>query len=472
MVTAAAATSPRGRWATLMALCAADFLVVLDGLIVAVALPAIQDDLAISTGTLQWVVTAYLLPFGGLLLLGGRLGDLFGRRRVLLVGLTLFGIGALMAGLAWAPAALFAGRAVQGSGAAMMAPTALALLGATFSAGSSRNRALGLWSAAGSIGIPAGALLGGVLTASFGWRAVLLVSVPAAVGAAVATRWVVPESADPDAPRGLDLPGAALVTGAVTLLVFGVVNVEHIDDPIQMIVRSGVPVVAAVTLLAGLVAVERQSRNPLIPPDTFALPGLTRANVAGAALPVGLGAVLFLGTLQMQRLLGLDPLQTGLAYLVITVPIIAASPLAARLTTRLGRARVAVAGYLLQSAGLALLSRIDAGAAVSSLATGFVLVGIGAPLAFVPVTAAALDAPEERSGLASGVFNTVQQVGNALALAVIATLTAATQTLDGAPEPDDPASGYGAGFLLAASICLIWSLAAARLSDRRHRPDR
>ena len=189
----------------LLVLCAADFLVCLDGLIVAVALPTIQGALGMAGGSLQWVVNAYLLCFGGFLLLGGRLGDFYGRRRVLIGGLLIFAAGALLAGLAWATPVLVAGRAVQGLGAALMAPVALALLVATFAEGPARNRALGYWSAAGSLGIPAGALLGGLLTSTLGWRWVLLVNAPASVLAALLTWRVVPESADPTASRRLDL---------------------------------------------------------------------------------------------------------------------------------------------------------------------------------------------------------------------------------------------------------------------------
>ncbi|HEY6745169.1 MAG TPA: MFS transporter [Mycobacteriales bacterium] len=465
ILSAARRTTPRGPSSAgllLAVLCAADFLVVLDGLIVAVALPTMQRALGIAPASLQWVVNAYVLCFGGFLLLGGRLSDLYGRRRVLILGLVVFAAGALAAGLAWSVPVLVAGRAVQGLGAGLMAPAALALLVATFAEGAARNRALGFWSAAGSIGIPAGALLGGVLTASLGWRWVLLVNVPAALLAAVGTVWCVPESADGAAPRRLDIPGAALSVGGIALVIFSITRIERATASAVL-----APLAAGVLLLVAFVIVEHRAPAPLVPLPVLRAPGLLSANLVGATLPVGLGALLFLATLYLQRVLGLGALQTGLAYLALALPVIAASPAASGLVARLGPRVVAVLGLLLQAGGLALLARVPVhGAVATDVLPGFLLVGIGAPLAFIPTTAAAMASAGTRSGLVSGVFNTAQQLGNAVALAAVATLAAArTDALldQGTSEPSALSHGYAAGFLLAAGIAFAGAAAALRL---------
>jgi EmrB/QacA subfamily drug resistance transporter len=454
-------------------LCAADFLVVMDGLIVAVALPSIQDTFGFATGELQWVVSAYVLCFGGFLLLGGRLGDLYGRRRILLLGLVIFAAGALLAGLAWNGPVLVVGRAVQGLGAALMAPTALALLTATFNEGPQRTRALGWWSAAGSLGIPVGALLGGVLTAALGWRWVLLINVPAAVLAAAGTWRAVPESYDRTRPRRLDAPGAVLITAGLALLIFAIVQAEYFTSP-DFAWRILPPLFAGVLLLSVFVAVERRAPAPLIPLRILRVPGLLAANLVGAALPVGLGALLFLATLYLQRILGFAPLHTGLAYLALAAPVVAASPVASWLVTRVGGRTVAGAGFLLQAVGLVLLARApSSGAFLTDVLPAFVLVGSGAPLAFVPTTAAAMSALQHETGLASGVFNTFQQIGNALVLAVLATLAATwTGVLLDHGAAQDPAltGGYQAGFLLAAAITAASAAAAYKLpeTDQEH----
>lgn len=460
----------------LAALCAADFLVVMDGLIVAVALPTIQRDLDVSTASLQWLINAYVLCFAGFLILGGRLGDLYGRRRVLLVGLGLFAAGALTAGLAPVTAVLVAGRAVQGLGAALMAPTALALLVANFAKAPARTRALGWWSAAGSIGIPAGALLGGVLTATWGWRWVLLINVPAAVLAAVGTRLAVPESRNPTGRQRLDVAGAVLVTTGLALLIFAIVQTEQLTEEPGTVWSVLTSLGAGMMLLAAFAAVERRTSDPLVPAGILRTSGLLPANLAGATLPVGLGAVLFLATLYLQRVLGYTPLATGLAYLAVALPVITASPAASWLTTRLGRRPVAVFGLLLQTAGLLLLASAPTdGAFLTDVLPGFVLVGAGAPIAFVPATAAAM-AVRTDSGLASGIFNTAQQVGNALALATLATAAAVSTgvLLDRGVSHDTALTGgYQTGFLVAAALTTAGAFAALKLprGTAGERPD-
>ena len=439
----------------LAVLCAADFLVVLDGLVVAVALPVMQEALAIPAGALQWVVTSFVLCFGGFLLLGGRLGDLYGRRRLLLVGLLVFAAGSLLAGVAWNAWALFSGRAIQGFGAAAMAPTALALLTTAFQDSAARDRAIGVWSAVSSAGIPAGALLGGLLTATVGWRWVFLVNVPTALAVALATRVVVTE-ARRKAPKRLDWAGAVLVTSGLSLVIAGISQTDQTHALPALMVRVAAPLLLGIVLLVGFVLVERRTIAPLVPLGQFRAPGQVPANLVGLVLPVGLGVALFLATLYVQRVQGLGPLATGTAYLALAVPCITASPLAAQLATRLGRRSTAVAGLLLQVAGLIVLTRISAGGSLAIVLTGFVLIGLGAPIAFVPTTATAMDGPGCDPGLASGVFNTSQQLGNALALAAVATLAArwVAEQVEWGGDPAALTAGYSAGFRLAAAITI------------------
>jgi MFS family permease len=466
-----------GRRPALAVLSVANSLVILDGLIVAVALPAIQDDLGFGGADLQWVVNAYVLCFGGGLLLGGRAADLVGRRRMAVAGLLAFAAGSVVAGLAPTAAVLVAGRALQGAAAAALDPALLALLVDEFPEGRERDRALGVWSAAGSLGIPAGALLGGLLTAALGWRWVLLAAVPVALAAAALVRLVLDERRDQTTPRRFDLPGAVTGTAGLALLIFAVTQVErlaggpggHPGGPsgLAALPRVAVPLAAAGVLLAAFVAVERRSPAPLVRLELLRRPGMPPATLAAATLPVGLGALLFLGTLHLQRVLGFTALETGLAYLVLSLPVVAASPAASFLAGRYGRRPVAAGGLLLQAAGLLLLLEAGPGDGfLTGVAPGFVLVGAGAPIAWVPLTAAAVDGAGDQSGLASGLFNTAQQVGNAVALAVLATVAAArTNGLagDGPPTPVELVAGYHAGFLAAATLCLLGLLAALRL---------
>jgi MFS family permease len=455
---------------TLAVLSLANSLVVLDGLIVAVALPAIQDDLGFGGADLQWVVNAYVLCFGGGLLLGGRAADLVGRRRMAVAGLLAFAAGSAVAGLAPTAAVLVAGRALQGAAAAALDPALLALLVTEFPEGRERDRALGVWSAAGSLGIPAGALFGGLLTAALGWRWVLLVAAPVALAAAWLVRRLVEESRDRATPRRLDVPGAVTATTGLALLIFAITQAERLAGGLAggpaepaALARVAVPLAAAGALLAAFVAVERRHPAPLVRWSLLRRPGMLATDLAATTLPVGLGALLFLGTLHLQRVLGFTALETGLAYLVLSLPVVAASPAASFLAGRHGRRPVAAAGLALQAGGLLLLLTAGPGDGfLTGVAPGFVLVGAGAPLAWVPLTAAATDGAAEHSGLASGLFTTAQQVGNAVALALLATVAAARSGGLAGGRPPGPAelvTGYHAGFLTAAALCLLGLLA-------------
>jgi MFS family permease len=298
---------------------------------------------------------------------------------------------------------------------------------------------------------------------------VFLVNVPAALAAALATRTVVTESRAEAAPKQLDWAGAVLVTGGLTLVIAGISQTEHAHTLPAVLARVAAPLVVGCVLLAGFVLVERRACVPLVPLRQFRAPGQLPANLVGLVLPVGLGAVLFLATLYLQRVQGLGPLATGTVYLALAVPCIAASPIASRLATRLGRRTTAVAGLLLQVAGLLILTRISVDSSLIGVITGFVLIGLGAPIAFVPTTATAMESPNTDPGLASGLFNTSQQLGNAVALAGIATLAAGWTARQAHPSGDAAAltAGYNAGFLLAGAMVLAGVIAALRLNAHR-----
>ena len=497
-------TLKRGDALALAAISTADFLVVMEGFIVAVALPSVQRDLGLDQAGLQWVFTAYALTFGGFLLLGGRLGDLYGRRRVLVCGLMCFAVGSTLAGTASTGPTLIGGRAVQGLGAAAMTPSALALLAARFPAGRARNIALAVWSAVGSIGIPAGALIGGIVTETVGWRWVLLINVPAALVAAALARAVLADSRDPavvgrDGAARLDVTGAVLVTTGLALLIAAVTSSEqlaatYIDATAgrtlsTIMLRLAAPLLLAAALLVGFVVVERRldqrAAAPLVPLSALRTPGLIAADVTAAALPVGLGALLFLGTQFLQQVLGFTPWHTAMAYLTLALPTVAASPVAAALLRRLARRRVAVGGLLLQAAGLLWLCftmTVTASAPSGGLTSrtfiagvlpAFLLVGAGAPIAFVPVTGAAVDDAGPAGGVASGLFNAAQQVGNALAIALMAAATAVGSTLmSSSPEAGTATqAGLRSGLIVATALCVMAILPAHRLSrDATVRP--
>jgi EmrB/QacA subfamily drug resistance transporter len=415
--------------AALIALAVTDFLVMLDGLLVTVILPDVQRDLGFSQADLGWVVTGYVLVFAGCMMLAGRIADLCGRRLMLLVGYALFGVGALLGGMADSAWMLIVSRAVQGLGAAAMTPAGLSLLTVAFPSGRARDRALGVWAAAGSIGIPAGALLGGLISGAWGWRWVLLINAPAALIGAVLALRSLDESRLPKAQRHLDLPGAVTVTGGLAALILALTQLEPMlrDAPTVLGGAIGfwLPLVAGLLLLALFVVVESRTAHPLISLRLLRTPGIIRANIAAAGLPVGLGAMMFIATQYLQAIRGLTPWETGLTYLALALPVTAFSPVAARVLARLGRRRTAALGFGLQAAGLLLF--VTAGPDSNLLATvlpAFAITGAGAPLAYIPVTGAAVEDVGDDSGLASGLYNTTQQVSNTIALALMAAAVA------------------------------------------------
>jgi EmrB/QacA subfamily drug resistance transporter len=412
------------KWLVLLLVCVGQFMVVLDISIVNVALPSIETDLHFSTTSLQWVVNAYTLSFAGFLLLGGRAADLFGRRRIFLFGLALFTIASLVGGTAQNQAMLLGARALQGLGAAVLAPATLTILMTSFSEGPARARALGVWSAVASAGASAGALLGGILTDALSWRWILFVNVPIGLIALPLARRFLPESKADAAHRHLDVLGALTVTGGLVALVYAIVSSQGHS---WLAARVTVPLVIAVVLLLGFLVVQAKvARVPLVPLRIFSSRSVAGGNVVMLLLFCAMFGSWYFETLYMQRVLGYSPLQAGLAFLPQTVLIAVGAQVTARLVTRVGPRRLILVGTVISAAGLAWLSGITPDSPyLRDLLGPFLLIGLGMGLFVTPVTVAGTTGvPRGDAGLASGLLNTSRTVGASIGLAVLATLAA------------------------------------------------
>jgi EmrB/QacA subfamily drug resistance transporter len=448
------------RAAVLALLCAADLLVMLDGMVVTVALPAIERDLGTAHADLQWVVTAYTLSLGSFLLVGGRAGDLYGRRRTLVAGLVVFALASLAAGLAPSTTSLLAARAVQGVGAALAVPAALALLTAAYREQRERERAVGLLSATLDAGMVAGLVLGGLLTATLGWPWCFFIVVPLGLAAAALAPAVLEESRDDAAPR-LDVPGAALCAVGCGLLVFGLVRLER--D-----VAAAVPFLAAAALfLAAFVAVERRVEAPMVRLDVFRHRPLTGANLAVIANAGGFTGMTFVATLYMQQVLGYGALEAGLGFLPLALTAGAGGMLAPRLIAHAGPRRTAVVSLTATAAAFLLLSRVPAdGGYLPVLLPGFLVAGFGFAAAYVPLTSQGMTGVREgEKGLASGLFHTSTHLGGAFVLAILATAAAArTEAARGAGAVTESAltEGFAVAFLIAAGVLLLGAFCAIR----------
>jgi EmrB/QacA subfamily drug resistance transporter len=464
------------RWIALILLCFAQFIVVLDASIVNVALPSIGQALSFSQENLSWVINAYVLTFGGFLLLGGRMADLLGRRRVFVGGLLLVAVASLAAGFASNEGQLIAARAAQGLGAAIISPSALSIVTTTFSDGAERNKALGAWGAvAGSAGA-AGVLLGGVLTDGLGWEWVLWVNVPVALIVAALTPGLIDESRSESATRRFDLLGAAAVTAGLSLLVYAIVDAAEAGwGSTQTLGLVGV----AALLLAAFVAIELRSDAPLVPFRIFRLRTLTGANAVGLLIGASLFSMFFFITLYMQQVLGYSAIDTGLAYLPLALSIVLASGVASQLVTRIGFKPVLIVGMASVVAALVWFSQVSVGGGFAGDVLGpSLLAGVGLGLAFVPVTIAAVTGVRaEESGLASGLINTSQQIGGALGLAVLVTVANSRTDDVLARAGGDPAAlpralteGFQSAFLGGAAVAalgLVLTLVLIRGRDSR-----
>jgi len=450
------------RWLVLVLVCLAQFMVILDATITNVALPSIQRDLNFSATDLQWVVNSYTLLFGGFLLLGGRAGDLVGRKKIFLSGVVLFSTASLLCGLSQSGGMLIAARALQGLGAALVSPAALSIITTTFAEGPDRTKALGVWSAIAAGGAAFGLLLGGILTQLLSWEWIFFVNVPVGIAALVFSLRHVPESKAPGEHTSFDIAGAVTVTAGLIVLVYGIVKAESFGWGSA---RTLGLFAAAIVLLATFVTVERRSDEPLIRLGVFRIRSLTVANIVLLAVGAGMFANFFFASLYVQEILGYSPLEAGLAFLPVTVGIGVGAGMAQQLIKRFDVRHIGVVGMLLAGVGLFILSRAPVdGTYLGNLLPGLIPMSIGMGLTFVPITLiATTNVGEEDAGLASGLFNTSQQVGGALGLAILSTL-AADKTADvlaglgRRPGPADQASAMVEGFHVAfvgASLLLV-----------------
>jgi EmrB/QacA subfamily drug resistance transporter len=441
---------------TLLLLCAVQFMDIIDSSIMNVALPSIRADLDFSQQRLQWVLSGYLVTYGGFLLLGGRAADLIGRRRVLVAGTTLFAVCSLAGGLAASSSALVGARVAQGVGAALMAPAGLSILTTSFTEGRDRTRALGVWGAISGVAAAAGVLLGGVLSEGPGWRWVLFVNIPICVAIVAAAFRLVPGERRRLRRDTFDLAGAVLITATMLLLVYTLVNAPDIGWGNRRTIGE---LATAAVLLGAFTIVERRSRNPLFPFAILRIKGLAAANATQLIAFAGFLSVFFFLTLYMQNVLGFSPIQSGSAYLPVTAGIVVAAGLCAQLIPRIGTRPIIVAGTLIASGGMYYLSRIPVhGSYVSNLLPGLLVMSIGVGAVFVTVTTAAnAGVPAHQAGLAAGLLNSSQQLGSALGLAVFSAIATArtTQLL---ADHVSPAAAVTAGFgraLLAGSLALL-----------------
>jgi EmrB/QacA subfamily drug resistance transporter len=460
------------RWTALILLCAAQFVVVLDASIVNVALPSIGRGLHFSEQNLPWIVNAYVIAFGGFLLLGGRAADLLGRRRVFMAGLVVVAVASLAAGFAATQGELIAARAAQGLGAAIISPSALSIVTTLFKDGAERNKALGVWGAvvgsAGAVGV----LLGGVLTDSLGWEWVLWVNVPVSLIALSLTPGLIAESRGETTTRHFDAAGAFTVTAGLSVLAYAFLDASSAGWGSRKIVSL---LALAAILLASFVVIELRSKAPLVPFRIFRLRTLTGANVVGLLLGASLFSMFFFISLYMQQVLHYSPIHAGLSYLPLALTIVVAAGLGGQLVTRLGFKPVLAGGMLFVAGGLVWFSHVSVGGSfLDDILGPSLLAAMGLGFGFVTSTIAALSGVREREqGLASGLINTSQQIGGALGLAVLSTIaTTRTHNLvaSGTSVPHALTSGFQSAFLAGAVIAglgFVATLVLIRTRDSR-----
>jgi EmrB/QacA subfamily drug resistance transporter len=450
------------RWLTLAIVGAAFFMTVLDVAIVNVALPSIETDLNVTETTVQWVLIAYSITFGGFLLLGGRMADLLGRKRIFIVGLILFTVASLVCGLANDISVLIGARAVQGIGAAIISPAALSIVTTTFEEGAERNKALGIWGALGGSGAAAGVLFGGILTKYLGWEWIFYVNVPVGALVFALTLPIVPESRAELGHRRFDAAGAVTVTGGLALLVYAISKAPNVGWGSA---RTILLLIASVAILAVFVLIELRSRAPLMPFRIFRIRSLLAANVVGFLL----GAVIFANflvlTLYVQQVLGWSALKTGVTFLATAGTTVIWAGVAQALTTRFGPRPVIVAGLLILAASMGYYTQIPVhGHYWPDLLPAYLTFALGLAFSFVPVTIAALAqvAPSD-AGLASGLINTNQQIGGAIGVALASTIfvSSANALLKTGHSPAEAfTSGYQDAFWALIGLALLGALAA------------
>jgi EmrB/QacA subfamily drug resistance transporter len=456
----------RRRWLALYVLCVGMLMIVLDATIVNVALPSIQGDLGFSQSNLAWVVNAYLIAFGGLLLLAGRIGDLIGQRRIFLIGLAVFTVASLLCALAQTQGMLIGARFVQGVGGALTSAVILGMIVTMFPEPREQAKAIGIYTFVAVAGGSIGLLVGGVLTEAISWHWIFFVNLPIGVATALAALRLVEDHDGIGLGQGADVPGAVLLTGGLMLFVYTILEVEqHGWGSVQTLAMGGV----AIGLLAAFLARQARTANPLMPLRLFRSRNVSGANLVQAMLVVGMFGMFFLGALYMQRILGYDPLEVGLAYLPATLVMGAMSfRVSAQLNMRYGPKVTLIPSMVAIAAGMLLFARTPIEASyVVDLMPPMVLIGLGAGLGFPSLMTLAMSgATPQDSGLASGLVNTSVQVGGAIGLAVLATL--ATERADGLLANGESTanalnSGYhlayliGAAFIAIAIVVALWA---------------
>jgi EmrB/QacA subfamily drug resistance transporter len=464
------------RWLALALLGTAFFMVILDGTIVYVALPSIDEALGFSAAGLQWVMSAYLLTFGGLLLLGGRSADLLGRRRMFMVGVALFAGSSLLCGLAWSDEILVAARVVQGAAAAIMAPTALSLLTTVFDEGPERNKALGIWGGIGGVGATSGLLIGGPITEGLGWEWVFFINVPVGLGVLALCPALLPESRAPVPRRVYDIAGAVTITFALVLLVYAVSEAPEVGWAGWQTLGS---IAAAVALMAAFVLIEARSAAPLVPLRIFRSRALVGGNLVLLTAGAALDGMLIIVTLYTQEVLGYSTVQFGLGIAVLTVMSVAGAVSGQALVGRIGLRPVALTGMGFVGAACLVLTQISVdGSYFGDVFFGLLLFGAGVGATFVASQIAGLSGvAEQESGLAAGLVDSSFNIGSALGIAVLSSVAVA-RTEDVLAGPDPPGSvalamteGFQSAFLVALGIALLGALLALVLLPRRDKTE-
>jgi EmrB/QacA subfamily drug resistance transporter len=461
-------TRETNKWLVLVLVCFAQFMVVLDATIVNVALPSIQTDLGLSEANLQWIVNAYTLVFGGFLLLGGRAGDLIGRKRLFLGGIVVFTVASLLNGLAVNEGMLIGSRALQGLGAAFISPAALSIISTTFEEGAERARALGVWAAIAIGGAALGLVLGGLLTQLLSWPWIFFVNVPVGIVVFALALRLIPESRDEHAHRSFDVAGAVSVTGGLMSLVYAIVKAETAGWGSATTI--GFFALAAI-LLASFVVIELRSKAPLVRLSIFRVRSLLTANVVMLLVASGIFAMFFFNTLYIQRVLGYGPLEAGLAILPFTAGVMLSAGLASQFAPRVGVRPVAALGMLVSAIGMLLLVRLPVdGTYVADVLPSLIVTSLGMGAVFMPLTLIATTGLEdEDQGLASGLFNTSQQIGGALGLAILSTLAASkTTSAGGATDPEALVTGFHWAFAGGAAFVVAGLVTMLVLLRRRH----
>jgi EmrB/QacA subfamily drug resistance transporter len=452
----------RRRWLALAVLAVAQFMVFLDETVVNVALPSIKSSLGFSQPSLAWVINAYVLLFGGLILIGGRAADLAGRRRIFLIGTAVFGAASLLDGLATSQGMLIGARALQGVGAALATPAALALVTGLFPAGAQRTKALTMWGALSGLGFAAGVLLGGVITQAASWRWVFFINVPIALASMFVVPLLVAESRNPGRP-GFDVTGAITITVGMSTLVYTLLD----GASYGWTSATTIGLFAAVTVLLGAFAViESRAAVPLVPRGFVHRRATLVPNILQWLLTVSAFSSFFMLTLYLQQVLRYTPLQAGLGYIPLATAIVAASVIASKLIPRFGARPVVITGLATTGIGLVLLGHVPASATyTANILPGLILIGIGAGFSFVSINTAALAQVKETvAGLASGLLSSAAQLGGAVGLAVIvaaATTRITTLLSTGSTATAAEVGGLRLGFLLAAAVALTASAVAA-----------